>query len=31
MIEYLTSEFGFNIRPDSGIGIKPISVLAQSV
>ena len=26
MIEYLTSEFGYDIRPDSGIGIKPISI-----
>jgi isocitrate dehydrogenase len=25
LISYLKSEFGWNIRPDSGIGIKPIS------
>ena len=25
LIEYLTSEFGWSIRPDSGIGIKPMS------
>jgi isocitrate dehydrogenase len=26
LIEYLTAEFGWNIRSDSGIGIKPISI-----
>lgn len=26
LIEYLQKSFGWNIRPDSGIGIKPISV-----
>lgn len=26
LIEYLTSEFGWNIRGDSGVGIKPISI-----
>jgi len=26
LIEYLEKSFGWNIRPDSGIGIKPISV-----
>jgi len=26
LIEHLRKEFGWNIRPDSGIGIKPISV-----
>lgn len=26
LIDYLTSEFGYNIRPDSGVGIKPVSV-----
>ncbi len=28
LIEFLTKEFGAKIRPDSGIGIKPISVTA---
>jgi isocitrate dehydrogenase len=26
LIDYLTSEFGYNIRSDSGVGIKPVSV-----
>ncbi len=26
LIQYLQNEFGWNIRPDSGVGIKPISV-----
>jgi isocitrate dehydrogenase len=26
LIEYLHDEFGWNIRPDSGIGIKPVSI-----
>ena len=28
LIEYLRTEFGWRIRPDSGIGIKPVSITA---
>ncbi len=29
LIEYLKNEMGWDIRPDSGIGIKPISMTAS--